>query len=292
MPCRTFAPTCHHATVLNHGIATLSTGKGPPVLLINGWCCPADAWGRIPTALADAGFRAVAVDLPGWGGSVAAEGLRHRATDYADALAPVLDELGPVAGVIGYSLGAQVALLLATRRPAQAIRSVVLLAPMVVPIRLPTLRSRDPLGILGIPVIGPLLAGISLFGLRRRPELATRAYARAAGSGRVLTPGDPERDFFIAQTRRSLAETPIGVVASAISHAVSVDLRDLATQIDEPTLVVIAEADGLAPQAGVTAFADRLSAARVLRVATGHFPHLDLPDVVVPAVVEHIRGVA
>ena len=69
-----------------HGIATLSTGKGPPVLLINGWCCPADAWGAVPTALAAIGLRAVAVDLPGWGRSLAPQGMHHRAIEYADAL--------------------------------------------------------------------------------------------------------------------------------------------------------------------------------------------------------------
>jgi pimeloyl-ACP methyl ester carboxylesterase len=277
--------------VSGHGIATLSTGKGPPVLLINGWCCPADAWGAVPTALAEAGLRAVAVDLPGWGRSLAPEGMRHRAIEYADALGPVLDELGPLAGIVGYSLGAQVVLVLATRRP-QGIGSVVLLAPMVVPIPVPTIRSRDPLGILGLPLIGPWLARVGLFGLRQRPELLTRAYARAAGAGRVLVGGDPNRDFFIAQTRRSLAETPMRVVAPAISYAVAADLRELAPDVTAPTLVVIAEGDGLAPAPGVTAFAKELPAARVLRVATGHFPHLDLPDVVVPAIVGHLRAPA
>ena len=42
-------------------------GAGPPVLLVHGLNGFKEGWGRLPDALAGAGHRAVAVDLPGFG---------------------------------------------------------------------------------------------------------------------------------------------------------------------------------------------------------------------------------
>jgi abhydrolase domain-containing protein 14 len=56
-----------------HGLSA-GDETGPPVLLLHGAAFDSDTWKRLGTlgVLAEAGFRAVAVDLPGFGGSKAA----------------------------------------------------------------------------------------------------------------------------------------------------------------------------------------------------------------------------
>ena len=44
-------------------------GEGPPVLLVHGLATSMITWCRNIDALADAGFTAIALDLPGYGGS-------------------------------------------------------------------------------------------------------------------------------------------------------------------------------------------------------------------------------
>ncbi len=50
-------------------LARIETGTGPAVLLIHGLNGFKEGWGPLPQALAAAGLRAVAVDMPGFGAS-------------------------------------------------------------------------------------------------------------------------------------------------------------------------------------------------------------------------------
>jgi len=94
------------------------SGAGPPVVLLHGGASSAATWDRLAAALAAAGRRTIAVDLRGHGGSPRAAS--YPLTGFADDVAALLDLLGlDRVAVVGHSLGAHTALLLAHARPDQ-----------------------------------------------------------------------------------------------------------------------------------------------------------------------------
>ncbi|MGI9538654.1 MAG: alpha/beta fold hydrolase, partial [Miltoncostaeaceae bacterium] len=80
---------------VSSSIATATTGDGPPVILVHGWSGYKEGWGGLPTALAASGRAAVAVDLPGTGGTPAGRRRGHTPEAQAAALIALLGEIGP-----------------------------------------------------------------------------------------------------------------------------------------------------------------------------------------------------
>lgn len=117
---------------LRDGVVLRITHRGPkegrPVLLLHGFTGSAHAWGEpILQGLADAGFRVIAPDLPGHGGSDAPKSpSRYRITALLDDLSEVLDRLG-VDRIpwVGYSMGGRVALGGAVLRSGRVERLVL-----------------------------------------------------------------------------------------------------------------------------------------------------------------------
>lgn len=105
----------------NHGELMIRDGggSGTPLLLLHGWC--ADGllnWARAFVPLADSGFRPIAIDLPGHGGSSLAE--PFSLTLCTKAVSSVQDQLGLDSSYIaGYSMGGPVSQLLARDAPGR-----------------------------------------------------------------------------------------------------------------------------------------------------------------------------
>lgn len=99
-------------------------GVGPTVLMIHGWSGVAAQWARFIGPLVQAGYNAVAIDLPAHGAS---EGTRTDLQQYVEAILDAGDRLKPIHGVLGHSLGAT-AVTLALARGLRAERAV-LIAP-------------------------------------------------------------------------------------------------------------------------------------------------------------------
>ena len=103
-------------------------GTGTPLLLLHGFTGRGTAWGAHATAFARA-FRVITVDLPGHGRSGTGEPGRMSVERTADDLAAILRQTGPIpAHVLGYSLGARIALRLAVAHP-EVVRRLVLESP-------------------------------------------------------------------------------------------------------------------------------------------------------------------
>jgi pimeloyl-ACP methyl ester carboxylesterase len=98
---------------------------GPVAVLVHGITGWYRTWWRVGPALADRGWRVVAVDQRGHGRSPRIEGHADVA-DFAEDLEAIVDRLGgSVDALVGHSLGAAVAIELAHRRPNAARRLVL-----------------------------------------------------------------------------------------------------------------------------------------------------------------------
>jgi 2-succinyl-6-hydroxy-2,4-cyclohexadiene-1-carboxylate synthase len=101
-----------------------SRGSGPPLALLHGFTQTGRLWGHFGDHLADS-FTLVAVDLPGHGGSDAVRAdLPESARLVADAVGGAVGEV-PCA-LIGYSLGARVALHVLTQTHLPVSSAVVI----------------------------------------------------------------------------------------------------------------------------------------------------------------------
>lgn len=108
-------------------LPTTITGPAgaPPVLFLHGFLGAASDWDATAEALADA-FRCVAVDLPGHGEAVGLPEAAYTFEGTLDALAATLDGLGiERCRVVGYSMGARLALGFALTYPERVTRLVL-----------------------------------------------------------------------------------------------------------------------------------------------------------------------
>ena len=104
-------------------------GAGSPLLLIHGFTGRGSGWGALATAFSRR-HRLVVVDLPGHGRSgVPDDPARASVERSADDLAAILRHVAASpAHVIGYSLGARIALRLAVAHP-RSVRRLILESP-------------------------------------------------------------------------------------------------------------------------------------------------------------------
>lgn len=103
----------------------------PPVLFVPGWGCPLYVYRRNLPVVADAGFRAIAVDLKGHGLSFKPLGREHYSIESLVAhIEEILDALeleSPV--LVGHSMGGSLLYHFVSVHPARA-RALVLLSPV------------------------------------------------------------------------------------------------------------------------------------------------------------------
>jgi 2-succinyl-6-hydroxy-2,4-cyclohexadiene-1-carboxylate synthase len=100
-------------------------GTGEPLLLLHGFTGRGTSWGAHADAFA-AAWRVIVVDLPGHGRTGYAEPWRMTAEQTANDLDEILGRLGVErANVLGYSLGARIALQLAVAHPEDVARLVL-----------------------------------------------------------------------------------------------------------------------------------------------------------------------
>jgi pimeloyl-ACP methyl ester carboxylesterase len=120
----------HFVGVGEHRLQVVEFGAGEPLLLIYGIADFAYTWHHNFRPLAEAGFRVVAYDYPGCGGSSLPDGFRFGVDNLAALTLELMDALGiERAHLIGHSMGGGVGLQLAVRH-ADRLRRVVLLAPV------------------------------------------------------------------------------------------------------------------------------------------------------------------
>ncbi len=235
-------------------------GRGGPLLLLHGFTGRGTAWGSHATALARA-FRVITVDLPGHGRTAWADPDRLTVERTADDLAAILQRADAVpAHVLGYSLGARIALRLAVAHPS-VVGRLVLESPsagLATAAERATRRRADD----------SLAARIERDGIadfveewERQPIFASHASLSRPRAARL-------RAIRLANDPRGLAASLRGAGQGAMEP-----LFDRLGEIEAPTLVIAGTLDERG-RARAEEVARRIPGARLesLRNA-GHTPH-------------------
>lgn len=119
-------------------------GEGEPILLIHGVGGWAEYWRDTLPALANAGFKAIACDLPGFGRSEQPRDVRYldpKCPYYVTFIHDVLDVLSlSRVSVVGHSLGGTIAAASAALMPARVQRLALVAPGGFGPVRSPRLR--------------------------------------------------------------------------------------------------------------------------------------------------------
>ena len=127
-------------------------GEGPAVILVHGLATSMVTWCRNLGALADAGFTAVALDMPGYGGSSVADHLGYSPESAANFLIDFADELAIERfSVAGNSAGGLIAGVTALEYSGR-VEKVALVGSAGL-----GKRVSWPLRLISIPVVGELV---------------------------------------------------------------------------------------------------------------------------------------
>jgi pimeloyl-ACP methyl ester carboxylesterase len=246
---------------------TLGGGSGPAVVLLHGLGSSSADWSAQRPAL-EAGYRVLAVDLPGHGRSSLPAG-RLTVEDMAADVAMLLTELDEApAHVLGLSLGACVALRLALAWPAR-VRTLTLVNAF----------ARLPAG-------GP--GQLVRLALRAVLVGAAPMSTVAAHVARRLFPWPEQRALYEAAVA-SLAATPRRAYVAAMRALAMFDARGQLAAVRHPTLIVAGDRDSSVPLESKLALARGIPGARLLVVpASGHATPHDQPAVFNRALVEFL----
>jgi len=241
-------------------------GSGVPLLLLHGFTGRGSGWGRHAAAFARA-FRVIVVDLPGHGRTATpADPARASVERTADDLAAILRRNGLApAHVLGYSLGARIALRLAVAHPA-SLRRLVLESPsagLTTEAERTARRAADESRAARIE-----RDGIEPFvdEWEREPVFASHAGLTPAAAARLRA----ER----------LRNQPQGLATSlrGAGQGSMEPLHDRLTEVRARTLVIAGALDP-AGRARAEGIAAGIPGARLDVVAgAGHTPHLETPS--------------
>jgi 2-succinyl-6-hydroxy-2,4-cyclohexadiene-1-carboxylate synthase len=242
-----------------------SAGTGPPVTLLHGFTGRGASWSAHQPGLRR-GHRTIVVDLLGHGRSDApADPARYAVECQADDLAAILARLGHVpADVIGYSMGARIALRLAADHPA-AVRRLVLESPSAGipdPGERAARRARDD-RLADTIERGGVAAFVDRW--EAQPVFASHAALPEAARRRLRAERLANRAQGLAASLRGAGQ---GVEPPILGR-----LRD----IHAPALVIAGELDAVGRDRAA-AVASALPNARLAIVpGAGHTPHLERP---------------
>ena len=237
------------------GIHYTQIGSGPDVLLLHGWASSSRLWARTARRLADAGYRATALDLPGFGRSDQPPFDWYSAERYTRFIVQLVRQLQLARpAVVGHSLGAALALSVAVEWPVSA---VVACAP-VVNGRLGLhahrwFTSRVTRQAIGLAQASPLWAILSDL----RP---------------ITAPGLLRNEVW-RRNQEDFGRTTLKSAAGSLRAVVQLDLSDRLPRITAPTLVLVGGRDLTVPSSQGRLAARLIPAARlVCWPRTGHSP--------------------
>lgn len=247
--------------------------SSPPIVLVPGWACTAWVYHRTLPALADAGFRAIAVELKGHGlsdkpgnpGEYTVESMR-------DHLIGILDALSiPVAGFVGHSMGA----------------SVVAHAAAAAPDRVSRLAMVAPVGFAGVPGMSLFRAVTPQAMVPLLPYMASRLLVKMMLEvvyGDIVKPTDRDVEEFHAPTQFPEFTRALRNLLHRFEW--EAEFPRLAV----PHMVIAGTKDHLSPPSQAPRYGEGSTA--VVIEGAGHVLLSEAPDVVNPVLAGFFRGYA
>ncbi len=118
-----------HSVTLSdgHEVGVAVCGRGVPLVLVHGFTAEGMLYAQTLSRLVGAGFRVIAIDAAGHGGTLGLPTGGSTMEHYADLLGRVLDELGIRRAILaGHSMGGRLAVELAAREPERAVAVILL----------------------------------------------------------------------------------------------------------------------------------------------------------------------
>lgn len=249
------------------------SGRGPLLVLINGWAASGLAWPRAWVRALERDFRVIRIDNRGSGYSRFAQ-VPFTMADLADDVAAVLDEVQrDRAIVVGMSMGGMIAQEFAIRHPDR-LAGLVLIA------------TRPPAPAHASSAAASLM--LDLFGPRRNGETLetyfTRVWTMATAAGFA------EREpALIAELVEQVSErpTPRVMLIHQLRAVNGCGHADRLARITAPTAIVHGSDDPLIDVLNGRRLAELIPFARYDELdGVGHLPPLEAPDRLLEVIAE------
>ncbi len=217
-------------------------------------------------------WRAVAWDMPGYGGSPLGDEMTW--AGLADALVRLMDHLGVErSGIVGHSMGGMVAQELAIRRP-ERVSALVLSATSA---RFGSADGSFQENFLAAR-LAPLERGLTPADIA--PQTMPAMFA------------DSSEEAAILRAVEAMATIPAATYRAALQCLVSFDRRDDLGRITAPTLLLSGAKDEVAPAKGMARMAQRIPNSRHHSIpGVGHLANLERPDLFNRSIAEFLAEV-
>jgi len=227
--------------------------------------------------------RVIAPDLPGFGETAPLPGAAHDLDAYAAWLTEFAAKVAPGAVILGHSFG-----------------SIVTAAAVAGGLETPRLILLNPIGAPALEGPKGLMTRLAVlyYALGARlPERLGTALLRNRVIVRVMSitmakTTDPELRRFIHDQHDTYFSrfSDRDVLRDAFVASVSHDVREFATRIDVPTLLVAAERDDITPIEAERTLATRFPDASLVEIAhVGHLIHYETPAEAAGAIRRFLR---
>ena len=238
----------------------------PPLILIHGFISSNLIWSHLLAPLANAGFRVIAPDLPGYGYSDKPADAPYTIEDQARTVVGLMNRLGiETATVVGASYGGAVAAMMALDYPERVEKLILVGA-----VSNDDAKKKPLMRISCLPVIGdiatPLFLG-SRWVLRKRMENMYQRMGKPINERMVAS---RHHLLATANTHRAMIRTARRWSANRIEREASL--------IRQPTMLVWGDEDDHIPVSQAVKLRDTIPNARLIVFRNcGHLPNAESP---------------